>query len=94
MRAVKARAAVLHPKAKDAKVEAKKKAPDLPMAKEEGGTRTPRRPQLPSPSLHSDPSIRKARPPRDLPLLTKANAAAVAYMATNLGIAANASMRN
>ncbi len=76
MRAVKAKAAVLHPKTKDVEVEAKEKAPDLPMAKEEDGIRTPFRPQLiPSPSPHSDPSIRKARPSRDLPLLTKANAA-------------------
>jgi hypothetical protein len=94
MKAAKAKAAVLHPKAKDVEVEAKEKAPDLQMAKEEGGTRTQRRLQLPSPSPHSDPSIRKARPHRNLPLLTKANAATVVSMATSLATVANESMQN
>ncbi len=42
MRAAKAKAVVLHPKAKDVEVEAKEKGPDLPPAKDGGGTRTPR----------------------------------------------------
>jgi hypothetical protein len=83
MRAAKAKAAVLHPKAKDAEVEEKAKAPDLPLAKEEGGTRTQRKLQPPSPSPHSDPLIRKTRSPRNLPLLTQANTATVASMANN-----------
>jgi hypothetical protein len=94
MRAAKAKAAVLHPKAKDVEVEAKEKAPNLPPAKDEGGTPTPRRLQPPRPSPHPDPSTRKVRPPRNLPRLTKANAATVASTATKLGTAANASMRN
>jgi hypothetical protein len=70
MRAAKAKAAVLHPKEKDVEVEAKEKAPDLPPAKDEGGTRTQRRLQPPRPSPHSDPSKRKVRPPRKPPRLT------------------------
>ena len=94
MKAAKAKAAVLHPKAKDVEVEAKEKAPDLQPAKDEGGTRTQRRLQLPRPSPHSAPSTRKVRPPRKQLRLTWANAATVASTATNLRTAANASMRN
>jgi hypothetical protein len=94
MRAAKAKAVVLHPKAKDVEVEAKEKAPDLPQAKDGGGTRTPRKLQPPRPSLHPAPSTRKVRPPRDLPHLTKANAVTVASTDTKLGTVANASMRN
>jgi hypothetical protein len=94
MRATKAKAAVLHPKAKDAEVEAKAKAPDLPRAKAEGGTRPPRRLQPPKPSPHSDPSIKKERPSRNLPLLTQANEATVVSMATSPVTVANASVQN
>jgi hypothetical protein len=51
MRAAKAKAAVIHPKAKDVEVEVKEKVPDLPLAKDEGGTRTQRR--LPTPKTKS-----------------------------------------
>jgi hypothetical protein len=94
MRAAKAKAAVLHPEAKDAEVEAKAKALDLPLAKVEGGIQPQRRLKLPRPSPHSDQSKRKVRPPRKQPRLTRANAATVASTANKLGTAANASMRN
>ena len=94
MRAAKAKAAVLHPKAKVVEVEAKEKAPDLLMEKAEDGIQTLTKPQHPRPSPHSDPSKRKVRPPRKRPHLSRANAATVASTATKLGTAANASMRN
>jgi hypothetical protein len=92
MRAAKAKVAVLHPKEKDVEVEAKAKALELTLAKDEDGTQTQRRLQPPSPSPPFAPSTRKVRPPRNLPRLTKANAATVASMATSLVTAANASM--
>ena len=92
MRAAKAKVAVLHPKEKDVEVEAKAKALELALAKDE--EQTQRRLQTPSPSPPFAPSIRKVRPPRDLPRLIKANAATVASTATKLGTVANASMRN
>jgi hypothetical protein len=94
MRAAKAKVAALHPKEKDVEVEAKAKALEPTLAKDEDGTQTQRRLQPPSPSQPFAPSTRKVRPPRDLPHLTKANAATVASTATKLGIVANASMRN
>jgi hypothetical protein len=94
MRAAKAKAAVLHPKAKVVEVAAKEKAPDLLMEKAEDGIQTLTKPQHPRPSPHSDPSKRKVRPPRKQPRLTRANAATVASTATKLETAANVSMRN
>jgi hypothetical protein len=75
MKAVKAKAAVPTPKAKDAEGEAKVKDLDLHLAKEGGGTRPQRRLLTPRPSPQPDPQTRKARPPRNLQLLSKANAA-------------------
>jgi hypothetical protein len=92
--ATKAKAAVPHLKEKDAEAEAKAKALGLTLAKVEGGTQTPRSLKLPRPSPHSVPPTRKGRHPRNLPHLSKANAATVASTATKLGTAANASMRN
>jgi hypothetical protein len=94
MMATKAKAAIPHLKEKDAEEEAKAKALDLPLARDEDGPQTQRRLQPPRLSPPFAPSTRKVRPPRDLPRLTKANAATVASTATKLGTVANASMRN
>ncbi len=90
----KAKAADQTPKAKDEEVEAKAKALALHPAKDEDGTRPQRRPPHPRPSPQTDPAVRKERAPRNLPLLTTANAATAAFMATSLVTAANASMPN
>jgi hypothetical protein len=94
MRAAKAKVAALHPKAKDEEVEAQAKALALHPAKDEGGTRPQRRTPHPRPSPQTDPAIRKERATRNLPLLTMANAATVASMATSPVTAANASTQN
>jgi hypothetical protein len=94
MRAAKAKAADQTPKAKDEEVEAKAKALALTRAKDAGGIRPQRRTQHSRPSPQTEPATRKERAPRNLPLLSTANAATVASMATSLVTAANASMPN